>query len=332
MIFEQILQNIRNRVFHPVYFLMGEEPYFIDTIEQAIEKTVLNEDEKEFNQMVLYGKEVSIPDIINHAKRFPMMAAHQVIIIREAQNINRIEDLEPYIKSPVSSTILVISYKYKRLDKRTAFAKLIEKNHILFDSEKLRDYKIPDWIVSYLSEKHYSITPNAAQILADYLGTDLAKIVNELSKLFILLPEGTQINEQHIEENIGISKDFNVFELQNAIGKKDYFKANQIINYFGKNPKENPFVVVVSRLFAYFQKVLVYHRLANKTPQQVAIALGIKPFFVKDYELAAKNYPEKKVVQIIHGLRQYDMKSKGVDNESFDHAELMRELLFLIMH
>jgi DNA polymerase-3 subunit delta len=311
---------------------MGEETYFIDKISDYITDNVLTEAEKGFNQTVLYGKDTEPHTIIANARRFPMMSNYQVIIVREAQNIRKIEDLEPYVKNPLKSTILVINYKYKTLDKRKTFPKLIDQKGVLFESKKIYDNQLPTWISSYLKNQQYSIAPQAAAMLSEYLGADLGKVANELDKLIISLPVGTQITPDHIEKNIGISKEFNVYELQNALGERDLLKANRIINFFGSNPSNNPMPVVISALFSYFSKLLNYHFLEDKSQNNVASVLQVHPFFAKNYVNAAKNYNIKKLVEIVSILREYDMKSKGWGNVSASSADLQREMIYRILH
>jgi DNA polymerase III subunit delta len=327
-----IVTDIKNKNLKPIYFLMGEEPYYIDKIETLIASSVLTEAEKGFNQMVLYGGDITIDAVISNAKRFPMMADYQVIIVREAQLLSRtIENLTTYVENPQPTTILVMCYKYKTLDRRKKLSKLIAKNGLLFNSKKLYDNQIPDWIRRILSAKGYKIEPKAALMLTEFLGTDLSKINNELEKLMSLLPKGSTISALVIEENIGISKDYNIFELRNAIGIRDIAKANKIINYFAQNTKTNPLVLVISLLFTYFTQILQYHALADKSKNAVASALRINPFFVKDYALAANNYPMRKVAQIISYLNEADVKSKGVGANVSDGA-ILKELLFKILH
>lgn len=332
MISEDILKTLRAKQYKPIYFLMGEEPYFIDQVSDYIQDHVLDESEKEFNQTVLYGREADVNSIISAAKRYPMMSPYQVIIVKEAQNIRDIEALMPYVEKPVDTTILVICYKYKTLDKRKAFAKRVSEKAILLDSKKLYQDKIPAWITGYLKAKNYSINPKAAVMLTEYLGNDLSKISNELDKLGILLKPGTEITPEHVSQNIGISKEFNVFELQEAIGKRDVLKANRIAMYFAANPKDNPLVVTLSSLFSYFSKILLYHYQQDKSPSAIASALKVNPYFVKDYEMAARNYNARKAMEVIGLIREYDLKSKGVDNVSASDGELLKELLFKILH
>jgi DNA polymerase III subunit delta len=328
-----ILSDLKKKNYRPVYFLTGEEPYFIDLISDYIESNVLDEAEKEFNQSVLYGKDITCLDIVSEAKRYPLMSDHLVVIVKEAQNIRDIEKLDSYISQPAPNTILVICYKYKTLDKRTSFAKKVDKNALLLDSKKLYDNQIPDWIINFLKEKNYRADEKALVLLTEYLGSNLSKIANELNKLMINLPIGGQITTDHIEKFIGISKDYNVFELQSALGKKDVMKANKIINYFAANTKENPLVVIIGTLFSYFSKILTFHYLENKNDQKaVASALKVNPFFVKDYMVAARNFDIRKTVEIVSILREYDAKSKGVENVSASEGDLMKEMIFKILH
>jgi len=332
MTFEDILDNLKKKIYHPIYFLMGEESYFIDQISDYINQHVLTDAEKGFNQHILYGKDTDIDTIITYARRFPMMASHQVIIVREAQNIKKIEDLEAYVKNPLNSTILVLNYKYKTIDKRKTFSKLIGQKGVLFESKKIYDNQLPDWIKRYLATRNYTIVPQASMLLAEYLGTDLSKVSNELNKLIISLPENTQITPDHIEKNIGISKDYNIFELQNALGERNVLKSNQIINYFSANQNANPFPRTISSLYQFFMKILTYHFLEDKSQNAVASSLGVHPFFVKSYIAAAKQYPIRKVVEIISTLRDFDMKSKGLGNVSSSTGDLQKEMIYKILH
>jgi len=334
--FDQIIGDLKNKIYYPVYFLTGEEPYYIDLISDYIENNVLTEEEKEFNQTIIYGRDVDVPTIISYAKRFPMMANYQVVIVKEAQDIDKpkpkIEELTSYVENPLSSTILVINYKYKKLDGRKKLAKLIAKKGVLFESKKLYQDKVQSWITNYIQEKGLSITPKAGALLAEYLGTDLGKIVNEISKLTINLADGGKIDDALIEKNIGISKDYNVFELQDALGRRDILKANRIANYFAANPKENPLIKTIIVLYKYFSSTLLYHRLKNKSKNNVASKLSINPFFVKGYEVAARSYSIANIVRIISYLREYDLKSKGVDSISATDGELLKELIYKILH
>ncbi len=329
----QLLKDLKNKVYHPVYFLSGEETYYIDQVSDYIEDNVLDATEKDFNQTILYGKETDVTTIISEAKRYPMMANHHVVIIKEAQLLSRqIDQLEPYIDNPTPSTILVICYKYNIIDGRKKFGKKVKEKTVYLETKKLYDNKIPDWISAYLKDKSYTITIPAATLIAEFLGTDLSKIANELNKLIINVPEGIEITPELVEKNIGISKDFNAFELNKAIGVKNILKANQIVNHFAKNDKDHPLVVTVGLLYTFFSNILKYHYTADKSKNNIAALLKVNPFFVGEYQVAAHNYPIKKAVKVIEYLRDYDLKSKGVDNASTSDGELLKELVFKILH
>ena len=326
-----IINDIRNGNSKPIYFLMGEEPYYIDGIANFIEANILSEEEKGFNQMVLYGRDVTIDEIVSNAKRYPMMAEKQVVIVKEAQDLSRtIENLATYAENPQPTTVLVICYKYKKLDARKKLAKTLKKTGELFESKKLYENQVPDWIKRVLASRGYTITPKAAQMLTEFLGNDLSKVNNELQKLQLIIKPGAQITPQLIEQNIGISKDFNNFELQNAIGERDIKKAYSIVQYFAQNPKNNPLVMTVALLYSFFSKLLKYHALSDKT--QAAKVLGVNPYFIKDYQLAARNYPMKKVSAIISSIREVDMKSKGVGAANIDQGDLLKEMLVKIFN
>ncbi|HEX7492899.1 MAG TPA: DNA polymerase III subunit delta [Bacteroidales bacterium] len=331
--YEEIISDLKNRIFKPVYFLAGEEPYYIDLITEYIQEKVLPEDEKAFNQIILYGDDTNIASIIDTARRFPMMASHQVLIIKEAQSLKKLDDLVIYLEKPLLSTILVFSYKYKTIDKRTKLYKTLESQGVYFESARIRDYLIPAWIERYLMVKGIKTDPSASAMLTEYLGTDLHKIVNELDKLIITLPAGKPfITTALIEKNIGISKDYNNFELQKAIGEKNILKANMIVHYFANNPKDNPITLSIASLFGFFGKLLTFHYLTDKSKNNAAAVLKINPFFVKDYENSASKYNVSKTVQIISLLRTYDMKSKGFNDPGTDPGELLKELVFRILH
>lgn len=332
MKFEDIIKDLKNKIYKPIYFLYGEESYFIDQISDYIANNVLDEAEKSFNQVVMYGKDSKVEDVINAAKRFPMMANHQVLIVKEAQQLKQIEKLQFYAEQPLNSTILVVNYKNKTFDKRKKVYKSIKKTGVIFESKRLYENKVGSWISSYLKQKKYSISPVSSKLLTDFLGTDLSKISNELDKLMITLPENSTITPADIEKNIGISKDYNVFELQTALGQKNVLKANRIITHFANNPKDNPMVMIIISLFGYFSKVLTYHYTKDKSLNNVASVLGVHPFFVKDYISAAQKYNTRKTVAIISMLREYDMKSKGYNNVSTTHGDLLKELIFKILH
>jgi len=328
-----LVEDLKKGQIKPIYFLMGEEAYYIDKISDFIEDNLLDEAEKGFNQMVLYGRDVTIDDIVSNAKRYPMMAECQVVIVKEAQDLSRtIEKLASYAENPQPTTVLVVNYKYKKIDKRKALYKAINKNgSVVFESKKLYDNQVPDWIRRVLKGHGYDISPKAAQMLVEFLGTDLSKVNNELDKLKIVLPKGTQITPEHIEENIGISKDFNNFELRKAVGERNIVKAHQIAKYFADNPKDNPMVVTVALLFNFFSQLLHLHGMTDKNPRSVASALRVNPYFVNEYLTAARNYPMKKVSAVVALLREFDVKSKGVGANAVPQGDLLRELLVRIM-
>ena len=329
---KQLVSDIKQRKLKPIYFLMGEESYYIDKISDFIEANVLTEEERGFNQMVLYGRDVTIEDIVGNAKRYPMMAEYQVVIVKEAQDLSRtIEKLVSYAENPQPTTVLVLNYKYKKLDKRKSLYKAVKKVGVVYESKTLYENQVADWIRRVLSPKKYTISPKAAQMLVEFLGTDLSKISNELEKLQIILPEGSQITPEVIEENIGISKDFNNFELRKAIGDKNSLKAYQIVYYFADNPKDNPMVVTVTLLFNFFSQLLHFHGLKDKSPRNVASALKVNPYFVNEYITAARNYPMKKVSTVVSILRDFDVKSKGVGSNAVPQGDLLKELLAKVL-
>lgn len=349
MEFDKILSDLKKKVYYPVYFLMGEEPYFIDAIADYIEKHVLDESEKAFNQTVLYGGETNLLQVIAEAKGYPLMSSYRVVIVKEAQNMKDLvkkekadtskddkdvkrHPLEIYLDNPQKTTLLVFCHKYKTIDMRTGFAKTLSKQAIVLKSEPIRDYKLAEWIEDYLTKRKLNFDPKVSFLLAEYLGNDLGKIVNEVDKLFLNISEGTTITTDHIQKYIGISKEYNNFELQDALSKKDILKANKIVNYFAANAKDNPLVMTIALLAGYFSKILVYHSLVDKSPNNAAAALKVPPFFVKDYVSAAKNYTMNKAANVISLLREYDMKSKGYDNGGATEGELLKELVFKILH
>lgn len=328
----QIVKAIQKGDIKPIYFLMGEEPYYIDKISEYLEDNLLSEEEKGFNQMVLYGRDTTIEDIVSNAKRYPMMAPRQVVIIKEAQDLSRtIDKLEKYAENPQETTTLVFCYKYKKLDKRKKVYKLIAKRGVLFEGKKLYENQVADWIQKTLKSRNYQISPKAAQMLVEFLGTSLGKIDNELQKLQLISPPGSLITPELIEENIGISKDFNNFELRKALGERDVVKAHRIINYFAQNPKDNPMVVTVSLLYSYFSQILQYHGVGDKSKANIAKLLRVNPYFVQDYVVAARNYPMKKASQAIGVLREADVRSKGVGAANVPQGDLLKELLVKIM-
>ena len=329
----QITKDIKAGNIKPIYFFMGDEPYYIDKLTEFIEQNILQEHERDFNQTILYGRDVTMEDVVGNAKRYPMMADRQVVVVREAQELSRhIDKLEAYAENPQPTTVLVFAYKYKTLDKRKKVTKILEKTGVVFESKKLYENQVGDWIKRVLSGQGYSIEPKAAAILVEFLGTDLSKINNELEKLKIILPKGHTFTPKDIEENIGFSKDYNNFELRKAIGEKDQFKAYKIIDHFSQNPKDNPIVVTTGLVFGFFSQLLQYHGLKDKSQFNAAKVLKVSPYFVKDYEVAFRNYPMKKVSAIVAALRDIDVKSKGVGASSMSQHDLLKEMLIKIFN
>ncbi len=333
MEYQQILAGLKNKEFGTVYFLEGEEPYFIDVISDYILEHVLSEGEKAFNQTLLYGKDITLDSIMTAARRYPMMSDRQVVVVREAQNIKEIEELASYVENPAPSTVLVLCYKYKTIDKRKKLFKAIQKNGIYLESKPLYENKIPDWIINYLKTMQLGIAPKAVQMIADHVGNNLQRIVNELDKVIFSAIPGTSITEDDVEKNIGISKEYNIFEFQNALSKRDIYKANRIVNYFIENEKSNPIQMIVSILVSYFRRILLYHTLENKNNQnEVMKGLGVNYYAASDYITAGKNYPLQKAVLILSLLREYDLRSKGGRGGTTGNGELIRELTYKILH
>ena len=332
--YEEIARELKNRIYKPVYYLMGEESYYIDRISEYIAQTVLNENEKEFNQTIVYGADTDIATVINAAKRYPMMSKYQVVIVKEAQNIKKIEELAYYLQKPLDSTILVLCHKHGTLDRRKKLAAEIEKVGVLFESKKIKDAQLPGFISSYLKRRSVEIEPKASEMMAEFVGADLSRMAGELEKLIITLPrEQKRITPEQIERNIGISKDYNNFELRNALVAKDVFKANQIIKYFEENPKTNPLQMTLSVLFNLFSNLMLAYYAPDKSEQGIANQLGLKsPWQSKDYMAAMRKYSGVKVMQIIGEIRYCDAKSKGVGNPSLEDGDLLRELVYKILH
>ena len=333
MDFEGILENLKKEIYHPIYLLQGEEPYFIDQVSNYIEKNVLTEAEKGFNQTIFYGKDSEPQNIAESSLRFPMMADKQVIIVKEAQSMRKIEDLGNYAEKPLASTLLVLNFKYKTLDARTKLAKAIKKNGVILTTKKIYENQIPAWIEKYLRKHEFTIAPQAAQILTAYLGNDLGKVANELNKLVIAVKDTNKITPEHIEKNIGLSKDFNLFELQDALGNRNIFKANQIIQYFGANPQQHPIQKTTATLFSYYSKIFSYHFLKDKSERNAVAQLGGHPFYIRKIIAASKKYNPTKLYEIIGILREYDMKSKGMGVSGLtESSELQKEMIYKILH
>ncbi len=324
----KILADLKQKKYAPVYLFDGEEPYFIDLLSDYISKNVLTEAEQEFNQSILYGQDISPEELVPIVKRYPMMAEYQVVIVREAQNWKNFEALETLITDPVKSTVLVINYKGKKLDGRSKFLKLVKKHAVHFNSPKLRDKDIPAWIGNYCASRKIEIEPRAVAMLSENIGTNLGNLVNALEKLEILVPKGESISQDAVQKHIGISKDYNIFELQNAIGARNDYKALFIANYFANNQKEHHVIPVASGLYRYFTKLITYHALVKSTDKQsMARALGIHPYFLTDYQQAARNFHSQRLLDSIDILYDIDLKSKGVKTTRNDSGELVKEMV-----
>lgn len=333
MEYQNILADLKSRKYGTVYFLEGEEPYYIDMISDYILENVLSESEKSFNQTLLYGKDISLDNIFTAARRYPMMADKQVVVVREAQNIKDIDELASYVEKPAPSTILVLCYKYKTIDKRKKLYKAVQKNGIYMESKPLYENKVPDWIVSYLKTQGLGIEPKAVQMITDHVGNNLQRIVNDLEKVTFSAVPGTSITVDDVEKNIGISKEYNPFEFQKALGSKDIYKTNRIVNYMIENEKSNPMPLVTGMLITFFRKILTYHSIENKNNQgELAQRLGVNPYFVNDYVTAGRNFPLQKAINGLSLLREYDLRSKGARGGSTDNGELLRELTYKLLH
>jgi len=334
----QILKNLHAGQYAPIYFLQGEEPYYVDLISDYIEKNALDESARGFNQIILYGKDVRVGDVLNNAKRFPMMSERQVVMVKEAQNIvdlgkdDGIQPLVQYLENPLPSTILVFCHKHKKLDRRKALSKSLEKHAVLLTSNKLYDNQLPDWIRDYFRQKEFKITDKSVFMLAESIGNNLERLSNEIDKMLINFKEKVEITDQIIQKFIGISKEYNAFELQKAVALKEIVKANKIINYFEQNPKNNPVLPIISILYSFFSKLLILHGTRDKSDNKLASVMKVNRFFIRDYTTAARNYPVQKVVDIIHNLRHADLQSKGVNASNLPDGQILKELIFKILH
>ena len=330
---QEIIRDIQAKKYAPIYFLYGEESFFIDQISKLIETSVLDESEKAFNQTIIYGKEADFKQVVDHARQFPMMAPLRVVILKEAQEMRTLSNLQTYCENPSPQTVLVINYRKAKYDKRTAFWKSLAKHSVIFESKKIYDNQLPTWISGYVTSKNFRIGHKAANLLAQYLGTDLSKVTNELSKIMLSKNEGEEINTTDVQDNVGISKDYNVFELQNAIGRKDFVEANRIINYFEANPKNNPLVMVVGALFNYFSKVYLAKQNSGMSDQQLAKTLQLySNYFLKDYRMAASKYSLGELERIFEVLKDFDLRSKGIGNLKTKDGSLLKEMIYLIFY
>ncbi len=329
MSYEALIRDIKAGKFHPIYLLHGEEPYFIDRIEEAIEAAALTEAERSFNQLILYGKDAEPKALLDHLRQYPMMGQRQVVLLREAQEMKGLAELSDYIENPTPTTLLVICYKHKKFDMRTRMGKALSEKAVVFESKKLYDNQIPAWILAYCKEQQRTIEPEAAALLAEYLGNDLTKVVNELDKLNINVPSGGTITSNHIEEVVGISKEYNVFELQRAFAHRDHVRIARIERYFLANVRKHALIGIIASLYNYFSKVYMLYFLPQASDADIARALELRQdFFVKEYRLAARNYTRRQIEHILHLLHAYDLRAKGIHTDTSHTSEeaLMREL------
>jgi len=331
MDYKQIIKDIKNKKLEKIYFLHGEEPFYIDLICNAIAEHALEDFEKDFNQTVLYGKDCDFLALVSELKSYPMMAEKRVVILKEAQDLKQFDELESYFESPLETTVFVVCHKYKAFDARKKALKSASKNGVVFKSDKVKDYQLSDWIQTYVKSLGYGITSKAGMLLAEFLGNDLGRIVKEIEKLALLIEPGTTINDIHIEENIGISKDYNIFELTNAIAAKDSVKAFKIVQYFEYNPKAGELVVIIPNLFKLFTQLMKIHFLPNKSQEAIAQALSVHPFFAKELSNQSNKYDPRKIAQNIAALHEYDLKVKGVGNATTPTGELLRELTYKLL-
>ena len=334
--YEAVMSELKARKFHPLYFLMGDEPYYIDLISNWIADNVLQPEERDFNQTVLFGSDVTASQIVDAAKRYPMMSEYQVLIVKEAQNIKNTEPLEKYFKSPMPSTILVMCHKNGSVDgRKKEYVKAIQQAGVLFESKKLKERDLPAFIEDYLKAKNTSIDPKSTQLIAEAVGADLSRLVGELDKVLLSLPENDRrVTPQVVEDQIGVSKDFNGYELRDAIVNRNVFKANQIVKYFDENPKAGSIYSFLPLLFNYFQNLMIAYYCPQRNSQdRVAEWLEMKnAWYAREYMTGMRNYTGMKVMQILGKIREIDAKSKGLDNPNTPPGELMKELIFYILH
>lgn len=329
--YNSIISQLEQRQYKPVYLLYGDEPFFIDKITDFIAENVLSDTEKSFNQTIFYGKDTDIRSVIETAKRYPMMADKQVVIVREAQDLKKIEELDQYMTQPVESTILVLAMKYKKPDGRKKVFKEMKKQGVSFESKPVYENQMQKWISEYVHFSNRKISPKATVLILEYIGNNLSLISNELGKIFISIPEGAEITDQNVSDIIGLNKDYNTFELQNAVGKRDFNKAMQIAIYFGSHQKEHPFTMSLYILNKFFTNILLMYFSPNAGKNDMAKLLGVNPYFLEDYYTAKRNFPAGSAVKAIELLRKYDLKSKGVNSSSIPSGELLKELIYKIL-
>lgn len=335
---EQVITELQSGKIAPVYFLQGTEPFYIDQISDYVEENVLDEASKGFNQMVMYGKDVKMIDVLNNARRFPMMSDRQVVLVKEAQNLDGFKNEEgrqmlmDYIDNPLPSTILVFAHKYGKLDGKTSLAKNIAKKAVVVSTEKLKDYKLPEWIKGYINSKNKKATEMAVQLLADHIGNNLERLSNEIDKVLINLGDQELIDEDVIDKNVGISKEFNVFELQKAVLLRDSLKANKIVKYFGMNLKEHHPIPIIALLYTLFSKLTIVHQFKSASPKDLAKQLRVNPYFINDYQTGARNYPLYKVLENIGHIHKADLEIKGVNAGSIGGEGILKQLVFKLIH
>ncbi len=330
--YQSILHDLHNGRYAPVYLFDGEEDFFIDELTDYIEEHSLDEAGKAFDLVILYGKDVDGMLVVDEAKRFAMMGNRRVIIVKEAQQLKNIEALLDYIKNPVPNNILVLAHKHKKMDGKKTITKQLRQKHVYLESKKLYDNQIPPWITNHLKAFGYHIEPKAALMLAEFVGSNLSRLNNELKKLMLVVSKSSNITPDDIEKNIGVSKDYNNFEFISALAHKDVLKANKIVKYFSQNPKKNPVVVTNSLMYSYFSKMLIVHATPDKNEYNLAKALGTSTYGVRDHVVGMRHYSLNKTVRIIGYLAELDVKSKGVDNVSTNEYDLLRECVFKILH
>lgn len=334
---ETLLKDIRAKRIQPVYLLHGDEPYYLDRIADEIEKVAIPMAERGFNQFILFGKDTDVGGVINYARRYPFMAEQQLVIVKEAQQLNGLKDkaglslLEDYALNPLTSTTLVICHK-DLLDERKAWVKAFGKKGVLLGVKKLYENKLVDWIGDYCRQQGTKVSIKACQLLADHIGNDLKRLASEIDKILLNLRVDEEISATTVERLVGISKEYNVFELQKALVQRDVVKANRIVDYFGRNAKDNPLIVILGQLFSYFSKVLLVQASKDQSDKALASLLGVNPFFVKDYAQAARTFPLVKVAAILHALRRADALSKGIDAPTLSESDVLKQLVFEVLH
>ncbi|MGB3616857.1 MAG: DNA polymerase III subunit delta [Catalinimonas sp.] len=334
---ESVLKELQAGRFAPVYFLQGDEPFYIDQIADWIEANALAPHERGFNQVVIYGKETDLPTVLNHARRFPMMAERQVVVVREAQELSDLNRepgqklLVSYLERPLPSTILLFCHKHKALDGRKKLAQVLDKRAVLVTTKRLYDNQVPGWIENYLRERRHSATPDAVRLIAESIGADLSRLSNEVDKLLINHRSDAPITPDEVQRYIGISKDYNVFELQRALAHRDALKAHRIVRYFAEDPKNHPLLPIIAVLFSFYGKILTAHACGNQSERELAKTLKINPYFVKEYLLARRNYPLPRAAAAVRALREADLQSKGVEGGTMNDGQIMRELLIRLL-